>query len=61
MPVMGCASDRKPVPACGDFQLLKGLPMKTKLLMLTVAVACTFGGNAMAMTKDEYKAQNDRV
>ena len=35
--------------------------MKTKLLMLTMAVACTFAGNAMSMTKEEYKVQKDRV
>ena len=35
--------------------------MKTRLLMLTMAVACTFAGNAMSMTKDEYTAQKSRV
>jgi hypothetical protein len=35
--------------------------MKTKLLMLTAVMSCVFAGNAMALTKDEYKAQNDRI
>jgi len=35
--------------------------MKTKLLMLTVAMSCVFAGNAMALTKDEYKAQKTQI
>ena len=35
--------------------------MKTKLLMLTVALSCTFAGQAMAMTKDEYKTQKSQI
>ena len=35
--------------------------MKHKLLMLTIALSCTFAGNAMALTKDEYKAGKDRI
>ena len=35
--------------------------MKTKLLMLTVALSCTFAGSAMALTKDEYKAQKTQI
>ena len=35
--------------------------MKTKLLMLTLAMSCTFAGSAMAMTKTEYKAQKDTI
>ena len=35
--------------------------MKHKLLMLTVALSCTFAGNAMALTKAEYKTQKDAV
>jgi hypothetical protein len=35
--------------------------MKTKLLMLTLAMSCTFAGSAMAMTKVEYKAQKDTI
>ena len=35
--------------------------MKHKLLMLTVALSCTFAGNAMALTKVEYKTQKDRI
>ncbi|WP_309679375.1 hypothetical protein [Polaromonas sp.] len=35
--------------------------MNIKLLMLTAAVSCAFAGNAMAMTKDEYKAQKATV
>ncbi len=35
--------------------------MKTKLLMLTAVMSCVFAGNAMALTKEEYKAQNDRI
>ena len=35
--------------------------MKIKLLMLTVAVSCAFAGNAMALTKEEYKVQKDTV
>jgi soluble P-type ATPase len=35
--------------------------MKTKLLMLTAVMTCAFAGQAMAMTKEEYKAQGDRI
>ncbi|MES2911229.1 MAG: hypothetical protein V4718_07575 [Pseudomonadota bacterium] len=35
--------------------------MKHKLLMLTVALSCTLAGNAMALTKDEYKSGKDRI
>jgi hypothetical protein len=35
--------------------------MKTQLLMLTMALGFAFSGSAMAMTKEEYKAQKDRV
>ena len=49
------------VLVCGDYKLLKGPLMKTKLWMLTVAVACTFSGNAMSMTKEEYKVQKDQI
>jgi hypothetical protein len=35
--------------------------MKTKLLMLTLAMSCTFAGSAMAMTKTEYKTQKDTI
>ena len=35
--------------------------MKTKLAMLTLAVSCAFAGNVMALTKEEYKVQKDRV
>ncbi|WP_371327395.1 hypothetical protein [Polaromonas sp. A23] len=35
--------------------------MKSKLIMLTFAISCAFAGNAMALTKEEYKAQKDRV
>ena len=35
--------------------------MKTKLLMLTVAMSCVFAGNAMALTQVEYKTQKDQI
>ena len=35
--------------------------MKTSLAMFTLAVSCAFAGNAMALTKAEYKTQKDRV
>lgn len=35
--------------------------MNTRLLMLTAVMSCAFAGNAMALTKEEYKAQNDRI
>lgn len=35
--------------------------MKNKLLMLTVALSCTFAGSAMAMTKAEYKTGKDHI
>jgi hypothetical protein len=39
----------------------KGTTMKTKLLMLTAVMSCAFAGQAMALTKEEYKAQGDRI
>jgi hypothetical protein len=35
--------------------------MKIKLLMLTLAMSCTFAGSAMATTKVEYKTEKDRI
>lgn len=35
--------------------------MKNKLLMLTLAMACSFAGSAMALTKAEYKTQKDQI
>ena len=35
--------------------------MKTKLLALSFALSCAFGGSAIAMTQVEYKAEKDRV
>ena len=35
--------------------------MKMKLLMLSMAMTCAFAGNAIAMTKPEYKAEKDRI
>jgi hypothetical protein len=35
--------------------------MKTKLVMLTAVMSCAFAGQAMALTKEEYKAQDDRI
>ena len=35
--------------------------MKTKLLMLTLAMSCSFAGSAMAMTKAEYKAEKSTI
>ena len=35
--------------------------MKINLLMLTALVSCAFAGNAMAMTKAEYKTQKDQI
>ena len=35
--------------------------MKTKLLMLTVAMSCMFAGSAMAMTKAEYNTHKDQI
>ena len=35
--------------------------MKTKLIMLTLAMSCTFAGSAMATTRVEYKAEKDRI
>ena len=35
--------------------------MKHKLLMLTVALSCSFAGSAMAMTKAEYKTEETRI
>jgi len=48
--------------ACFKSNFLSKNPiMKTKLLMLTLAMSCTFAGSAMAMTKVEYKAQKDTI
>jgi hypothetical protein len=35
--------------------------MKTRLAMLTVVISCAFAGNALALTKEEYKTQKDRI
>lgn len=35
--------------------------MKTRLLMLSIAVSCTLSSAAMAMSKVEYKAQKDTI
>lgn len=35
--------------------------MKTKLVMLTAVLSCAFAGQAMALTKEEYKTQDDRI
>ena len=35
--------------------------MKIKLLALTFAVSCAFAGNAMALTKAEYKTEKDQI
>jgi hypothetical protein len=35
--------------------------MKTRLLMLSVALSCAFAGSAMALTKEEYKTQKDQI
>ena len=35
--------------------------MKTKLLLLTVAMTCAFSNAALAMTKVEYKTQKDMI
>jgi hypothetical protein len=35
--------------------------MKTKLLMLTAVISCAFAGQTLALTKEEYKAQGDRI
>lgn len=35
--------------------------MKTQLVMLTAVMSCAFAGQAMALTKEEYKAQDDRI
>ena len=35
--------------------------MKIKLLALTFAVSCALAGNAMALTKEEYKTQKDQI
>ena len=35
--------------------------MKTRLLMLTVVISCAFAGNAIAMTRAEYKTQKDKI
>ena len=35
--------------------------MKAKLLMLTLAMSCTFASNAMATTRAEFKTEKDRI
>ena len=35
--------------------------MKTTLFILTVALACVFAGNALALTKEEYKVQKGHM
>ncbi len=35
--------------------------MNIKLLMLTLAMSCTFAGSAMATTRAEYKTEKDRI
>ncbi len=35
--------------------------MKTKLLMLTAVMSCAFAGQALAMTKEEHKAESNRI
>ncbi len=35
--------------------------MNTKLLMLSLALSCTFAGSAIAMTKAEHKTQKDQI
>jgi hypothetical protein len=35
--------------------------MKTQIMMLTAVLSCAFAGQAMALTKEEYKAQDDRI
>ena len=44
-----------------QLELNHGFTMKTRLLMLTVAISCTFAGNAMALTQKEYKVQKDQI
>jgi len=35
--------------------------MKTKLLMLTLAMSCSFAGSTLASTRAEYQVEKDRV
>ncbi|MEO7887834.1 MAG: hypothetical protein ABI893_08010 [Polaromonas sp.] len=35
--------------------------MKTRLLMLSAVMSCAFTGNVMALTKQEYKTEKDRI
>jgi hypothetical protein len=35
--------------------------MKNQLAMLSLAISCAFAGNALAMTRAEYKAAEDRI
>lgn len=35
--------------------------MKTQLVMLTAVMSCAFAGQATALTKEEYKTQDDRI
>jgi hypothetical protein len=40
---------------------MRGNIMKSKLALLTLAASFVFSGSAMALTKDEYKTQKDRI
>ena len=35
--------------------------MKSRLLMLTIAMSCAFAGNVLALTKAEYSTQKDQI
>jgi hypothetical protein len=35
--------------------------MKTQITILSAVLSCAFAGQAMALTKEEYKAQDDRI
>lgn len=35
--------------------------MKTRVMMLTAVLSCAFAGQAMALTKEEYKTQDGRI
>ena len=35
--------------------------MKTAIALMTLTVSCVCAGNALALTKDEYKTQKDRI
>ena len=35
--------------------------MKSRLIMLTIAAACAFAGNASALTRAEYGTQKDQI